>query len=117
MRNLLFVCGAGVDRSPTAVMWARQIVREAGIEMKADSFGLYRSVTVDIRYPGIFDRYDKIFVMEPSMVKDVCEWYSYNGEVICLDVEDREDWISRELEEVFQKKFADEIVRKKILYE
>ena len=117
MRNLLFVCGAGVDRSPTAVMWARQIVREAGIEMKADSFGLYRSITRDLRHSGIFDRYDRIFVMESCMEKDVREWYSYKGDVVCLSVEERDEWSDRELNEVFQRKFADEIVRKKMLYE
>src|SRR3989338_3595949 len=117
MRNILFVCSAGVDRSPAAAMWARHMVAQEGIEMKADSFGLYRSITRDLRHSGIFDRYDRIFIMESCMEKDVREWYSYKGDVVCLSVEERDEWSDRELNEVFQRKFAHEIVRKKMLYE
>ncbi len=117
MRNILFVCNAGVDRSPAAAWWAENIAEAERIELKADSLGIrYPTCRQNLRNE-YFEEYDRIFVMENWMQNEIQENYSYSGDIVSLDIEDREDWTSRELDQIFERKFTDEGLRAKILYE
>jgi len=84
----LFVCYANVDRSPTAEAVCRRIAAENGFDLEASSDGTsydaYQPVTKHIA-----DLADKIFVMEPHMVREMVEEYGQNSaKIVCLDIPD-----------------------------
>lgn len=116
MKHCLFVCSAGVDRSPAAALWALHLAGQAGISLKAHALGLYSAAARATRKAGSLDHYHRIFVMEQRMEADIREWYAYKGDIVCLNIDDRDEWTNRELNDIFQRKFADEELRRKVLY-
>lgn len=98
----LFVCGAGVDRSPTAAFVAKQIANRKGLEIEAGSLGL-RLVLQNPEFKPEFEKYYKFFVMEGWMAEKIRE-RGYNGEIVCLDVDDNYDRGESELIELFKRK-------------
>lgn len=99
-----------------AALMAKQLAQKEGVELRASSFGLYAAAFRGHAQQGFFDHHTRVFVMEQDMECDFRERYGYQREIICLNVDDRDEWSDRELEEVFRRKFADEGLRRKILY-
>lgn len=99
-----------------AALMARQLAQKEGVELQTFSFGLYAAAFRDHTQQGFFDHHTRVFVMEQGMETDFRERYGYQDDIVCLDVDDRDEWTNRELEEVFQRKFADEELRRKIMY-
>lgn len=103
----LFVCGAGVDRSPTAAFVAREIAGARGVELETNSLGL-NGVLNNPTFKPEFDRYDKIFVMEEWMIEKIRE-RGYGGEVDCLSVDDNYDRGEPELIRIFRERLRGKI--------
>lgn len=100
--NYLFVCGAGVDRSPAAAFAAKQIAERKAIALEAHSLGL-KAVLQNPQFKPQFETYNKIFVMEPWMTDEIRE-RGYQGEIICLYVDDNYDRNEPELVRIFNRK-------------
>jgi predicted protein tyrosine phosphatase len=86
--HFLFVCYANAERSPTAEAVCRRVTAENSLDIEASSAGIscgaHRPVTR--KMAGLAD---KIFVMEPDMVREMAEGYGQNpAKIVCLDIPD-----------------------------
>ena len=97
----LFVCGAGVDRSPTAAYLAREIAKERKLDVETHSLGLRDFLKSPIT--GYFDRYDKIFVMEVWMIDKIRE-AGYKRDISCLNIRDEYEGAETLLERILKSK-------------
>ena len=90
MKNYLFVCFAGMKRSPTAVNAAYSIAEEKGIEINAEFKGIFyiREENLNLCRSKL-GSYDKIFVMENGIGLELKEIYGVNDkQIVNLDIED-----------------------------
>ena len=86
--HYLFVCYANVDRSPTAEVVCRRIAAENNLDIEVSSAGTSDGATRPVT-KRMADLADKIFVMEPDMVREMVEEYGQNpAKVVCLDIPD-----------------------------
>ena len=86
----LFVCFAGVNRSPTAVHVAKKMAFKKGIELEADFFGIITfngQSKTSVREKC--ESYDRVFVMEDYIKKKLVEEYYVDPKKIhCFGIED-----------------------------
>lgn len=110
--NLLFVCYANENRSPTAEAVCKRIAAEKGLDIAVSSAGMYRG-SVRFLTREMADKADRIFVMEYEMKARLEKEYGQSPDkVICLDIPDvynREDpWLVRILEDKLYEYFEGE---------
>ena len=90
MKNYLFVCFAGMKRSPTAVNVAYSIAEEKGIKINAEFKGIFymRGENLNLCISEL-KSYDRIFVMENGIGLELKENYRVNDDkIVNLDIED-----------------------------
>lgn len=85
MKNYLFVCGAGLSRSPTAALAAKELAYEKRKKILTEHVGLYSGAKISEEKINSFDR---IFVMNSEMEKVIREEYHYKKPIINLCVRD-----------------------------
>jgi predicted protein tyrosine phosphatase len=88
MRRYLFICGGGLKRSPTAASVAREIAKEKGIDIIADSGAIDVSIgSMSDATRERFKQYDKVVVMEPYMVEKFEKSFSVGrSRMHCLNI-------------------------------
>jgi predicted protein tyrosine phosphatase len=96
MQKYLFLCGAGLKRSPTAASVAREIAKERGIDIVADSGAIDISISLMSNETlERFRQYDKVVVMEPYMAEKAEKFMGIeHSRIHCLDIKD--DYITEE---------------------
>ena len=107
----LFLCSMGENRSPTAAAVAANIAREKGLKIRTSYGGID---CVNPETPGIvehFKGFDKIFVMEPYMKRDLIVNYNVDEKkTVCLNIEDdyyrHDPELVRILENLLRVEFA-----------
>jgi predicted protein tyrosine phosphatase len=113
--HYLFVCYANMERSPTAEAVCRRIAAENGLDIQASSAGTsdgaYRPLT-----KRIADLADKIFVMEPHMVREMVEEFGQNpAKIICLDIPDMYERDDPELVRTLEQKLYEYMIREGLI--
>ena len=102
----LFVCDAGIVRSPAAVRVAKELTEERGIEnyeAKSCSMEFMDSYPIS---PEAFWKYKRIFVMSQDLKDEMIRRYNIlENKVINLDVKD----VHSISEEKFRKLLEDEL--------
>jgi len=85
----LFICAAGRDRSPHAADVARELAHNAGYkDYFSDYWGMYNS-DFEVPTKAKLEGFDRIFVMDERMSRDLQKNYSVPAEkIINLDVAD-----------------------------
>jgi predicted protein tyrosine phosphatase len=113
----LFLCSMGENRSPTAAVVALNIAREKGIELKTDSAGIDKLNPTPEKIER-FRMYDKIFVMESYMKRDLMVNYRVDEKkIVCMNIEDdyyrHDPQLVRILENLLRSQFAFDLQNKK----
>lgn len=98
----VFVCKDGSFRSAIAARLVGNAAAERGISLITDYFGV-RDALSNSEKRVILEDAERVYIMEDVMRFDVERVLGYDGEVICLGIQEREDLtvedISRRLHE------------------
>jgi predicted protein tyrosine phosphatase len=109
----LFLCAYGVNRSPTAVLVAQNIVRRKGIKAGMSSFGIkpFLEELEICSAPFFRDKlrkyligFDRIFVMEEYMARGIENVGIDMKKVHCLDIPDNYKRNEPALERILEEK-------------
>ena len=95
MKNYLFVCRAGITRSPAAASAAEELAEKKKKKILTEHVGLYSGAKISAEKISTFD---KIFVMEKGMEKILRQEYHYKKPIISLDIKDKDKYKSNDPE-------------------
>ena len=86
----IFVCYAGVNRSPVAVDVARTLARKYGIkDFKAEFLGIaYVNYSNLDSFKEKLNRADIVFALDKEITKDLIQKGISYKKICCLDIED-----------------------------
>lgn len=93
-QKYLFLCAVGQNRSPTAAQVARQISRKKQLDIEMFYGGFHCLIPIpcsDKKQKEIkkeLSQYQRIFVMEPYMRKELQEKHLFTKRIDCLFIED-----------------------------
>jgi len=88
MKNYLFVCNAGITRSPAAASAASELAGKKRKKILTEHVGLYSGAKISAEKINSFD---KIFVMDEEMANTLRQDYHYKKPIINLDIADKYD--------------------------
>jgi len=113
--HYLFVCYANMDRSPTAEAVCRRIASENGLDIQVSSAGTSHGANRPVT-KRIADLADRIFVMEPHMVREMVVEYGQNpAKIVCLDISDIYERDEPELVWTLEQKLYEHMIREGLI--